>query len=94
MDKRYYGSHRLESLLTFVNLTVGLLLGLSCIIGGLTLTIFGAVSHTSWTMSLFGLSSSVNYAAPGVLLLIIGSVLLLSTRDMILFLVVTVCASR
>ena len=90
MDEQHYGFHRLEGILTFVNLTVGLLLGLSCIIGGLTLTIFGAVSHTSWTMSLFGLSNSVNDAAPGVLLFIVGSVLLLITRDMIFFLVLIV----
>src|SRR5260370_42253298 len=70
MDKWYYGLHRLDNILMFVNLTVGLLLGLSCTIGGLTLIIFGAVSHTSWTVSLFGLSSSVNDITPGVLLFI------------------------
>jgi hypothetical protein len=51
---------------------LGLILGLASIVGGITMGLHGVAGSTSWTASVLGLSSSVNDAAPGVVLFIVG----------------------
>jgi hypothetical protein len=51
---------------------LGLILGLSSIIGGVILGLRGVTGSTSWTAKVLGLQSSVNDAAPGVILFIVG----------------------
>ncbi len=51
---------------------LGLVLGLSSIIGGIVLGLHGVAGSTSWTAEVLGLKSTVNDAAPGVVLFIVG----------------------
>lgn len=51
---------------------LGLILGLASIVGGIIMGLHGVAGSTSWTASVLGLSSSVNDAAPGVVLFIVG----------------------
>jgi hypothetical protein len=51
---------------------LGLVLGLSSIIGGVILGLRGVTGSTSWTAKVLGLESNVNDAAPGVVLFIVG----------------------
>jgi len=59
---------------------LGLVLGLSAIIGGVILGLNGVAGSTSWTASLLGLKSQVSDAAPGVVLFIIGLFMIVATR--------------
>ena len=72
--------HRLGLKLKFVYSIVGLLVGLSCIIAGVVLGVNGVVGHTSWTASLLGLSTTMNDAAPGVIVFVVGIFMVLITR--------------
>jgi len=51
---------------------LGLILGVSSIIGGIVLGLNGVAGSTSWTAKLLGLESSINDAAPGVVLFVVG----------------------
>jgi hypothetical protein len=53
---------------------------LACIIVGAILSLAGAVGHTSWTASALGLSTSLNDAAPGVIVFVVGIFMVLITR--------------
>jgi hypothetical protein len=64
----------------YVYSCVALLLGLSAIIGGSILCIYGVTGHTSFTASLLGLSTNLNDAAPGVVLFVIGLFMIWATR--------------
>lgn len=59
---------------------LGLILGLSAIVGGVILGLNGVAGSTSWTARAFGLQSDVNDAAPGVVLFIIGLFMVVATR--------------
>lgn len=59
---------------------VGLLLGMTSIIGGVVLGIRGVVGATSWSARLLGLESSINDAAPGVVLFIVGLFMIVATK--------------
>ncbi|HET9791273.1 MAG TPA: hypothetical protein VFR08_08225 [Candidatus Angelobacter sp.] len=59
---------------------LALVLGLSCIIGGVILGLHGVTGHTSWTAKVLGLESQVSDAAPGVVLFIVGIFLIWITR--------------
>src|SRR3954468_16296612 len=72
--------HKLGIKLKFLYSLVGLCLGLACIGAGTFLGINGVVGHTSWTASLFGLSTNINDAAPGVIVFIVGIFFVLITR--------------
>ncbi|MFZ0749092.1 MAG: hypothetical protein WAM70_07015, partial [Pyrinomonadaceae bacterium] len=60
--------------------TLGLVLGLATIIGGIILGLNGVAGSTSWTARLIGLESKINDAAPGVVLFIVGIFLVFITR--------------
>ena len=79
-DEERYEFHRLGLKLKFAYSIVGLILGLSCIFTGLTVGLFGVVGHTSLTASLFGLTTNLNDAAPGVVVFIVGIFMVLITR--------------
>jgi hypothetical protein len=72
--------HRLGLKLKFVYSMTGLFLGLACIVAGVILGLAGVAGHTSWTASLFGLSTNITDAAPGVIIFIVGIFLVLVTR--------------
>jgi hypothetical protein len=59
---------------------VGLAVGLVAILSGTALTLHGAFGSTSWTARLLGLESSVNDAAPGVILFVVGILITFITR--------------
>lgn len=59
---------------------LGLLLGISSIIGGVILGLNGVAGSTSWTAKLLGLESSINDAAPGVVLFIVGLFMVWTTK--------------
>lgn len=58
----------------------GLLLGLACVIGGVVLFLNGIVGSTSWTAKFLGAESTINDAAPGVVLFIVGLFIVFVTR--------------
>src|SRR5262245_47097815 len=94
MNNRY-GFHRLGIIVRFVNSAVSLVLGLSGLIGGLALTILALVNQPNWiTISLFGFSSSVYDATLGIFLIVGGSFVLVTNRDLIFFLILMVCFYR
>ena len=59
---------------------LGLILGLSSIVGGIILGLNGVAGSTSWTASLLGLESKINDAAPGVVLFIVGLFMVWATK--------------
>ncbi|HEX9000127.1 MAG TPA: hypothetical protein VGB07_09540 [Blastocatellia bacterium] len=59
---------------------LGLVLGLSSIIGGIVLGLNGVAGSTSWTAKLLGLESKINDAAPGVVLFIVGLFMVWATK--------------
>lgn len=60
--------------------TLGLILGLISILGGILLVFNGAVGSTSWSASILGFKSEINDAIPGVVLFIVGIFITLITR--------------
>jgi phosphotransferase system glucose/maltose/N-acetylglucosamine-specific IIC component len=72
--------HRLGMKLKFVYSVFGLLLGFSCIVAGIILSMAGVVGHTSWAASLVGFTTNLNDAAPGVVVFIIGVFFVFITR--------------
>jgi hypothetical protein len=65
--------------------TLGLLLGLACILGGVMLGLRGVTGSTSWTAELLGLSSNINDATPGVVLFVVGVFLVWITKPSLKF---------
>ena len=59
---------------------MGLILGLSCIVGGVVLGLNGVAGSTSWSAKLLALESQINDAAPGVVLFIVGIFLVRITK--------------
>ncbi|MBW2570098.1 MAG: hypothetical protein JRE47_12235 [Deltaproteobacteria bacterium] len=59
---------------------LGLFLGLSSIIFGSILCLNGVVGSTSWTANFIGAESSINDAAPGVVLFIVGLFMIWVTK--------------
>ena len=59
---------------------LGLILGLAAILGGVTLCLHGVTGNTSWTASFIGAQSTINDAAPGVVLFIVGLFMIWVTR--------------
>lgn len=72
--------HRLGLKLKFAYSIVGLLLGLACIVAGVILGLGGVAGHTTWTASLFGFSTKINDATPGVIIFVVGIFFVLITR--------------
>jgi hypothetical protein len=50
----------------------GLTLGICSIFGGVAMGLHGVAGSTSWTAKVLGLSSTINDAAPGVVLFVVG----------------------
>lgn len=59
---------------------LGLILGLAAIVGGIILGLHGVAGHTSWTAKVLGFESSINDAAPGVVLFVVGVFLVWITK--------------
>jgi hypothetical protein len=64
----------------YIYSTIALILGLSAIIGGSILCIYGVAGHTSFTASVLGLNTNFNDAAPGVVLFVVGLFMIWVTR--------------
>lgn len=58
----------------------GLGLGLACVVGGIVLFMNGIVGSTSWTARFLGAESTINDAAPGAVLFIVGLFMVFITR--------------
>jgi hypothetical protein len=71
---------RLVIALEYAYGAMGLLLGLSCIVGGCVLGLNGVAGSTSWTASFLGADSTINDAAPGVVLFVVGLFLVWITK--------------
>jgi len=72
--------HKIGMKYKFIYSMFGLVVGILCIAAGTFLGINGVVGHTSWTASLFGLSTNINDAAPGVIVFVVGIFFVLITR--------------
>jgi TRAP-type C4-dicarboxylate transport system permease small subunit len=75
-----YELHKLGLKLKFAYSMVGLAVGLACIGAGVVLGLNGVAGHTSWTASVFGLSTNLNDAAPGVIVFVVGIFMVFLTR--------------
>jgi hypothetical protein len=64
----------------YIYAVAGLVLGLSCVIGGIVLGLNGVAGSTSWTARVLGMESSINDAAPGVVLFIVGLFIVYVTK--------------
>jgi hypothetical protein len=64
----------------FIYSLAGLVLGLTCIIGGIILFLHGVTGSTSWTAKVIGLESNISDAAPGAVLFIVGLFIVFITR--------------
>ncbi len=71
---------RRTSVFQFVYSSLGLLLGLACIVGGIILFLHGVTGSTSWTAKFIGAESNVSDAPPGVVLFIVGLFVVWITR--------------
>jgi len=61
--------------------TLGLLLGLLCMLGGFCLCLFGATSSTKdWTASLLGFHSSAADMPAGAMMIVAGVIVVFITR--------------
>lgn len=59
----------------------GLVLGLTCIVGGIILFLHGVAGPASgWTVKFLGLESNISDAAPGVILFVVGFFIVLITK--------------
>jgi hypothetical protein len=58
---------------------IGLSVGLVCILLGFVLSIIGITGFINWSFSFWGINSSITNAAPGVILMIIGLVIIMVT---------------
>ena len=58
----------------------GIVLGFICVIGGIVLFLNGVVGSTSWTAKILGAESTINDAAPGTILFIVGLFIIFITR--------------
>jgi hypothetical protein len=79
-NQEYHSIVKLTIVLKFVYSMTGLLLGLSCILGGIFLFFSGVSGSTNWTAKILGAESTINDAAPGTVLFIAGIFLVLITR--------------
>lgn len=64
----------------FLYSTLGLILGLAAIIGGIYLFIQGASGSMDWEINIMGAESNLVQAAPGALLFIVGLFMVFVTR--------------
>lgn len=60
--------------------TLGLVVGLIGILGGILLFLNGVLGSTSWTANLLGAESQISDAAPGALLFVVGLLVVIATR--------------
>ncbi len=58
----------------------GLILGLLCMIGGITLFVLGVTGASDWYTNIWGAESRISQAAPGAILFIIGLFVVIFTR--------------
>jgi apolipoprotein N-acyltransferase len=58
----------------------GLVLGLSCVIGGILLFFHGVAGPTSWVGEFIGVQSKLSDAAPGTVLFVVGLLVVWLTR--------------
>ncbi|MCK5617333.1 leucine-rich repeat domain-containing protein, partial [Candidatus Pacearchaeota archaeon] len=59
---------------------IGMIIGALAMVGGVILTLNGAIGEISWTASVFGMESELNDAGPGVVLMVIGLFVILITK--------------
>lgn len=64
----------------FIYSMFGLLIGLFFVIGGCVLSFNGVAGAVSWTSKFLGMESSINDAAPGVVLFLAGLFVIFVTR--------------
>jgi hypothetical protein len=60
--------------------TLGLIIGLICVVGGLALIYAGVEGSIDWSLKGMGLESKLAKASPGVVLTVIGAIVIGFTR--------------
>jgi len=58
----------------------GLIVGVVCVLGGLSLFFAGITGSANWTAKFLGFQSTLTEAAPGVILFVVGVVVIWITR--------------
>lgn len=64
----------------YVYSLAGLVLGVICVTGGITLFLHGIGGSSSWTAKFLGLSSKLSDAAPGTILFVVGLFIVAVTK--------------
>jgi hypothetical protein len=73
--------HKMGLRLKFFYSVGGLILGFLSIVGGCFLFWAGVAGHTSWTFKALGIAeNSINDAAPGAILFVVGLFIVIYTR--------------
>jgi hypothetical protein len=60
--------------------TIGLVVGLICVLGGVALFLHGIGGKSSWVFEAFGMKSNLTDAAPGAVLFVTGAIIVALTR--------------
>jgi hypothetical protein len=60
--------------------TLGLVIGLICVVGGIALIYAGVEGSIDWTLKVMGLESKLAKASPGVVLSVAGVIIIWITR--------------
>jgi len=63
-----------------VKSTLGLIVGLICVVGGLALIYAGVEGSIDWTLKAAGLESKLAKASPGVIMVVAGVIIIVATR--------------
>jgi hypothetical protein len=58
----------------------GLVLGMTCVLGGILLFLHGVTGSASWTAKILGGESNMSDAAPGAILFVVGLFIVIATR--------------
>ncbi len=66
--------------LQLVHSLAGLLVGFTCVVGGIGLFFHGVAGSSSWVGRFIGLESRLSDAAPGTILFVVGLIIIWVTR--------------
>ena len=77
LSERYWGT---ATKYQFWYSVLGLVLGLICVLAGLTLVLHGIGGSTSWTADILGAKSELSDATPGVVFSVLGLFIIWTTR--------------
>lgn len=64
----------------FISFLLPFISGFLCLIGGFVLTVLGFSGHITWIVEMSGFTSKLINATPGILLMVLGTLIILSKK--------------